>query len=391
MSKKDIYVFDDEASLKTQYKKRLERIEAINDLYNVHIIDDEIFEKEIQIILERQREVRRTGKWNGKSIFDDVSILFIDYDLIKALKSPSYITGEIVAYLARCFSKCGIIIGLNQFGRDPFDLTLKGRLDSYCDLNIGSKQMYNPGLWSDDKIEFRPWYWPVLPSYLEKFEKKVKNIKKDVKGKIFEVIGLSEFENYLPKSVSEFIKTKQVSTTFEWFVKNSGSGLRGRRDKKATEDMIARISAARLTKWVERYIVQGQDIVVDAPHLITRYPSLLKNDGDEIEAWNQTTYFKEPKNLGIDYKRIERHRLKNDEWFSRPVWSWRGLMDEHKIDEVRSPWEKKISDYVFCEDASSFYDREDCRQFTCGLDSPFVYRYLKYFKGVEYRPRVRLF
>ena len=53
----------------------------------------------------------------------------IDYDLLgsQAEKSPTgSLTGEIIAYLVRCFSRCKLIIGLNQYGSNPFDLTLRG-------------------------------------------------------------------------------------------------------------------------------------------------------------------------------------------------------------------------------------------------------------------------
>ena len=114
------------------------------------------------------------NRWYAEKI-DNASIFIIDYDLLSSQEEgeekneeffTGSLTGEIVAYLVRCFSKCKLIIGLNQYGNNPFDLTLRGDLDSFADLNLGGDQLDNPNLWmgdwQDSEQEFRPWSWPNL-------------------------------------------------------------------------------------------------------------------------------------------------------------------------------------------------------------------------------------
>ena len=170
----------------------------------------------------------------------------------------------------------------------------------------------------------------------------------------------------------------------------SGNGLRGR-DKKASDEMMGRVAAARISKWFERLVLPGQEIMIDAPHLVSRYPSLLQGDPSDVETWNKTANFERFDRLGLEIKKIEDFRLKKDFWLSRPVWFWEKLSDFSEIKEVSEPWERKPTDFLFCEDSSCFYKREDCREFRADVEL-YTQRFLRSesFKGVEYRPKVRL-
>jgi hypothetical protein len=99
----------------------------------------------------RIEEVRKSSKkLETKTVLDTADIFIVDYDLIKA-EGEDYLTGETVAYLARCYSTCGIIVALNQFYRSPtFDLTFRPQLDSFADLNISADDLKSDGLWKSD-------------------------------------------------------------------------------------------------------------------------------------------------------------------------------------------------------------------------------------------------
>lgn len=112
---------------------------------------------------ELRNRRRGTVTSDGAQAFDRADIVFIDYDLIE-LTDAGTETGESAAYLARCFSTGGYIVAMNQ-GRlsNPFDLTLSGHPESFADLDIGSDQLANPGLWRDSFDGFRPWALATTP------------------------------------------------------------------------------------------------------------------------------------------------------------------------------------------------------------------------------------
>lgn len=389
--RKRIVVYDDEERLGRRYASAIQNLKTVSDIFEIESISTNCFENEITKLEKRRNDSRRKKGPNGDSVFDEASILAIDYDLVKSFDQKSFLTGEAVAYLARCFSSCGLIVGINQFGQNTFDLTLKGHLGSYCDLNIGSSQIGNIGLWSAARKGFRPWYWPELPKYLESFEERVHAAKNNLDSPIGRVLDIEDLLETFPRSIGQFIGTDPLSATIVDFVRSSGAGLRPK-DVVQDEEALARIAASRISKWLERAVLPGQDILVDAPHLVSRYPSLLKKDHSEIASWNETTRFASFRELPLDHKMIEEFRFKKDFWVSRPVWFWGKTTSSQRITEVREPWKRETLKFLFCEDSSSFEKQKNCREFTADVDSPYTQRFIhaKMFEGVDYRPRVRL-
>lgn len=391
-----IRVYDDVEGRGERYAERLRKLEVIRGNFDeVESIRHEDLREELQKLRIRQGRTRQGKKWDDETlILDETSILVVDFDLLKTFEE-TFLTGEKVAYLARCFSECSLLLGLNidiqKAGENPFDLTLRGHPESYCDLNIGSRQLDNAGLWGGETRRFRPWHWPQLPSYLNSFEDRVREVASHLDDSICDTIGIKDLIKFSPRSVTEFIGGDPVKTTFRKFVTKSGNGLHGR-DKRPTDEMVARIAAARVSKWLERLVLPGQDLLIDAPHLVSRYPSLLRGDHSEVNTWNKTSKFDTYEKLGLDDERIEDFRFTKTHWLSRPAWFWRELSKSQKIKEVKEPWEREEIPYVFCEDSSSFHKREKCRRFVMESDSPFNRRFVRYFKGegINYQPRVRL-
>ena len=156
MKKKEILIYDDEHGRSKEFKKKLKiGLKGANQDENFEIIplDDKGFQKSIKALQERRlkfRDKKEIGleegpKDEGRKI-DDASIFIIDYDLFgNQAREP--VTGEDIAYVIRCFSRCQLIIGLNQYGMNSFDLTLRGHPESFADLNLGQYQLRNPDLW----------------------------------------------------------------------------------------------------------------------------------------------------------------------------------------------------------------------------------------------------
>lgn len=394
--KKTIRVFDDVRGRGEKYANILREVGMVRENFDrVESIQHEDFKSELRELTMRQNKARQGQKWNDEqTLFDQTSILVLDYDLLKA-SEETYLTGENVAYLARCFSRCGLLIGLNIdlkiAGDNPFDLTLRGHPESFCDLNIGSTQLDNEGLWGGSTKGFRPWYWPQLPSFLESFEKKCRELIGAIHQPISDSLAIEDIIKYSSRSVTGFIGGDPLRTTFKRFVEKSGNGLRGR-DKAPSAEMVARIAAARLSKWLERLVLSGQDLLVDGPHLVSRYPSLLEGNHKNVGAWNKTAQFDASGKIGVKHGPIEEFEFKKAHWLSRPVWFWGELSKCSRIQEVKEPWKRKTTEFVFCEDSSSFYERKDSRGFYMESDSPYNRRFIRYFKdeGVNYQPRVRL-
>lgn len=397
--KKKILIYDDDERFANTLKEGLTGLMLLKDTFDIETLNNQDFETSMKILQERQGALREDDKWDGDRILlDDASIFIVDFDLLKA---AAFLTGEFVTYLVRCFSKCGLIVGVNQFvgvsqyGHNPFELTLKGHPESFADLNVGQDQLNNPdlwrGTWGGARRGFRPWYWPSLPDYLCDFEKKVKDVKENVDLPICEVLGFEpELFELLPRSISQFLGREPATMTFRQFVTESGNCLKPKDAQSVNDDeMLARVGAARISKWLERLVLPEQDILVDAPHLVSRYPSLIASDLEDIENWNKTAQLTSYKELGLNTELVETFRLKRNYWLSRPVWFWDKVRECEKITEVREPWETVRSNWIFCEDASRFYEEEYCREFIADTESPFAYRFVKDFPDVDYRPRVR--
>ncbi|MCP4602196.1 MAG: hypothetical protein GY847_17050 [Proteobacteria bacterium] len=387
---KKILIYDDDEQIANDLKRGLSKLSILENSFDIKTLAKQDFDESMTVLQKRQIAFREDGGWRDEQAsIDEASILIIDYDLVK---SGAFWTGEIVAYLARCFSRCGLIVGVNQYLGTDFDLTLKGHPESFADLNVTESQLSNPNLWGGTRAGFRPWYWPILPNYLSDFEKKVEDVKKslDEDTSICRVLGFDpELFDILPRSISQFVGLEPVKTTFRQFVMESGNGLRPKDAVHDNDDVLARVGAARISKWLERLVLPEQDILVDAPHLVSRYPSLMAGEIKDIKTWNKTAQLTSYQKLGLSTELIEPFRLKKEYWLSRSVWFWDELRGCEKIIEVREPWKIKRPNWVFCEDASRFYKGQDHREFVADTESPFARRFVKRFKGVNYRPIVR--
>ena len=393
---KRIVIYDDQSGYAEEYVQRLRKgfrkMKALSEAFDIDTMNQREFDEQFSLLKERREELRQGKKWTEKSItIDEVSIFIVDYDLFK---KDAFLTGEQVAYGVRCFSRCGLIVGLNlESGRRVlptyFDLTLSGHPDSFCDLNIDSAQLDNPALWTDDKEGFRPWYWPQLPRQLDMMEYKVANVLDNQTKPIMKVLQFDKILPLFPGKVLQFLGGNPEKVTFEEFVQFSGNGLKGK--DKTNEEMTARIAAARISKWLERLVLPGQDILVDAPHLVSRFPSLLQGDHQNASAWNKTTAFSEGE-LGMNSDFIKNLRFEKKRWLSRPAWLWNLVYNCSKIEEVSEPWKAETPKFCFCEDSSTFEKKKLCKEYYAPMDSPYNRRFVKAtrFENVDYGPKTLL-
>jgi hypothetical protein len=333
--------------------------------------------------------------------FDSVDALFVDYDLLRFATIGSSMTrtesGERVCYLARCYSRCGSIVAYNQFNkvsyRQSFDLTLRGHLRSFADLNISRASVNNAGLWNDSFRGFRPWAWPVLQVAWQQLNARTESIVERLDEPILTTLGLDAEHIYklLTREQLEFISPAKdpKTATFRDFVVDSANGLRPR-DEPWDPRAVARIAAARISKWLERAILPNQNILVDGPHLVSRYPSLLR-EATSVTKWNATCRLTVPPHeLGLDNDKIADCAFGAQDWLSRPAWLWPDIALNENIAEVRDPWTAKNVQLAFCEDTSRFKLRGEVKEFVAEVAPEFARRYVQVVKNVEYAPAVRL-
>jgi hypothetical protein len=330
------------------------------------------------------------------TIIDMADLFIVDYDLIRA-KGEDYLTGEHIAYLARCYSRCGVVVGLNQFHRSPtFDLTLRPQLDSFADFNVSTDDLKNSGLWTDGPWKgYRPWAWPVLPTFVELMRQRVRDVESvDTTTCVVEFLEFprSAIER-LPTSSLELLGgsgSKPESATLRDVLLAPVLGLRGKEAsrRKLSPSQDARIIAARLSAWLNM-ILAPQDVLVDAPHLAERCPSTVGSKVT-ITALSKTTIQQGQQFAGLKNKDLSKTRLRKTFWYDRPVWFWTEIERNRLLPELKDPWKFTRSDYVFCEDSSSFKKRSAGKSFQSDLLSPYRTRYVGSITGVDYQPAHRL-
>jgi hypothetical protein len=396
---KRIIIFDDNENFLTRHRDKLSQAipPQLKERFEIPEVKKEEFVEGVNELIARYKHFNASQeKIKGEEIdefvekptcFDEAGILFVDYRLIEL--HLGFITGEEVAYFARAFSKCGLIVGLNQFsgGGRVFDLTLSGHPESFADLNISDADIENPGLWTDDNVGngFRPWHWPNLPRAAESFEKRVSEVP-DLNQPLFQFLEFTpDLVNSLPRAASDYLSKRHRAdglseTTFADFL-SSGFCLRG--NDTTIDAYKKRIIAARLGKWLDRFILGGQNTLVDAPHLVSRFPSLLGEE-PSIQSLNALSGPKPPLSAVL-----EKYAFKKSNWLSRPAWFWEILKEDPAITEVSNPWERKDFPFCFCEDTSTFVACGEEREFVASVPSPFTRRFVKIVDGVEYVPELR--
>ena len=335
LTKTKVRIFDDEAGFRQSLKAKVNGMNLPRDEFDVDIIDPKDFNDSLTGMTKRQQQFRKEGNWthDRSNPLDDFSILIIDYDLFEA---EPFLDAERIAYLARCFTTCGIIVVLNRFGHNPFDLTLKDHPESFADLDIGQDQLNNPFLWGVGENEFAPWYWPALPQYAKNYEKKFLDVKQAIESgqSIWDTLGFSkDIRDRIPTELDRFLGSETNTWLFEQFVVKSGHGLArkdgaqvfGQDGSVRDPDTIARIAAARIGKWLEFQLLPELDILVDAPHLAGRLPSLV--NGDSIDDRNAIVVRHSHQIPMLNTVPIEKFRLQNEHWLSRPAWLWRDFLN----------------------------------------------------------------
>ena len=272
MNSLQVLIYEDQPEVATGWASKIEG--ACSNAV-VKTADREDFQQLLELLNRRRRTWRDPGSDAGTLELhpaDSTDVVVLDYDLLQYSDSGDT-TGSRLAYLLRCFSKCGFIVILNEFGTNAFDLSLASPPEDFADLHIGGVQLGNPGLWQTPFDGYRPWYWPVIPNAKENFERCVADVLENLEAPIFEFLGLDRVIDWIPRRARDFLsgrhKIKMEEVTFKGFVTSAWGGI-SIKDKVPTEQM-ARVAAARIATLLNSIILAEQSVLVDAPHLISRF------------------------------------------------------------------------------------------------------------------------
>lgn len=405
MKKPIVWVLDDDEDQAKRWKDKLDamrfgkRSTGAKGL-NVTPVGMTELKSWMATLTERRSRARRSRgevDHGGKFELDETDIFVIDYDLFNDKEQIPY-TGEDLAYLVRCYSRCKVVVAINQYRKQrTFELDLTGHPESYADLNITGDDIDHPGLWSAEASpgRYRPWAWPVLPDLAKKMVERVRFVRERLGAPILESLGFdSNIVGMLPRSIEGFLgdRGKGTDVTFRGFAEGSGNGLKSK-DKAGTgeeaEDRLARIAAARVGRWVEDMVLSAQEILIDAPHLATRRPSMLSeaSKGTIRERLDKTARVGgKHDEVGMRADLLKKCEIESH-WTSRPAWFWPKIV---QVGEQATTPPPALQDLVFCEDTSCFAKRDKVKQFVAKVESAYVRRYVHgQCEGVQYHPNVR--
>ena len=375
MSTIKVLVYDDS----TEIAERLaDKIRDVCDSADVTAVKRETFQELIELVNSRRAKWRTDECDIGLIESTDVDVadvIVVDYDLLRYSKAGDT-TGSRLAYLLRCFTRCGLIIVLNEYGTNTFDMSLSSPFLGFADLHLGAFQIDNPGLWSGSFAGYRPWHWPVLPNAKMNFEKCVRDVQENLDQPILEFLGLGRFIDWMPKRVNDYFfgSGNMETVQFREFVRRARGGIESK--DELPPDYMTRVATARLLALLNGLILPEQSILVDAPHLVARFPSLVLGGDQDIHYWNRLC---EPLNEQIDSLLVDvltEYRFTKRHWLWRPVWYWPDINGDERIDEVKDPWAVKDIDWVFCENISRFIPTSLADEFRADVSPPFNKRFV---------------
>lgn len=370
-----VLIYDDDPEIA---ERLATRVRTVCDDADVVAVRRDAFQQSVRT-LNRRRTAWRADE-NYETLIeptdvDKADVVVIDYDLLRYADEGDT-TGSRLAYLLRCFSSCGLIVVLNEYGTNSFDLNLRSPSEGFADLHLGDIQIGNPGLWTRSFQGYRPWHWPSLPDARSGFEECVKDVQENLEEPILDFLGLKRSIDWLPKVARDFFHGSgdMDDVRFSDFVRLARGGVESK-DALPPEHM-ARVAAARLLTLLNNLILPNQSVLVDAPHLASRFPSLVRDDYRDIEGWNHLC---DPVNEEIDGLLADvakEHRFEKRHWLWRPVWHWPDISRDERIAEVKDPWAFDEVDWVFCENVSRFVPAELADDFRADVSPPFDKRFV---------------
>ena len=378
MSSFNVLVYDDEITVAERLARNIQ--EASNGEAYVQPEGKDKFDDLLRLLHERRTEPSSSTERHEA---DETDVIVVDYDL---RQYSSATTGSRLAYLLRCFSGCGFIVIVNQYGTNTFDLGLSLGFSSgfnnihfdFADLHVGDAQIGNPGLWQADFEGYRPWYWPIIPEAKDNFKKCVEDVQEHLDESIIEFLGLTDVMDWIPGRARSFLSGRRDirEVTFRSFGESSHSGVDRKDSDMLASELFPRIVAARVITFLNSVLLPEQSVIVDAPHLVSRFPSLIGDKCADMDRWNKLCNLSLPDDDGLFSENFGKHKFWRPHWLWRPAWYWPNINRDEEIEEVKDPWNIHEVDWVFCENISQFVSMNITQEFRAYLSPPFIKRFV---------------
>lgn len=402
-----IGVWDDDEETAADWKSELGS--ALGSETTVYAAKAKDIEAELQVLHERRRcYIRGEDREDlGDCELDDVDILIVDNDLFD-LPHFNDLSAETVATRVGVYTDCASIVVLNLSPDIDFDLRLLGHPESKADLHINDRFVADPGLWHVCPKEgglFRPWEWPLLSMARELHGLRMADLSSlldsdEQEMPILDFLGFgSAARQRLSRSARAFLHpAKQAEeVSFGHFVHGNAMAV-GRLEgeqivKRRDSAMVARIGARRIATWLSRYVLGPQEVLIDLPHVVERMPFIIPaGEGESDEFWNSSTRLRTaPVELAEE---LSISMLERKGWLDRPAFWADGLESEENVAKLLEATEANPRNFVFCEDASSFFPATDCDQFIAGYNSMTDRRFVRWLEAesasYRYGPLSRL-
>ena len=400
-----VLVLDDEPEQANQWATRLDRVTGLD----AACIED--LEALIATLTKRWEHLAKLSKTDcsrctfsdlvektGYCEVDDADIVVVDCDLRRRF----FMSGHEVIRLIRAYSSPSVLVGLNWLGPRVFDLSMTQLRDSPADLEIGDVDLASEWLWSTSrpKNNFAPWHWFQLNKEVSRLRRRIEWLLEDgrLDASIVETLQLTDGLSTMPRSRVSFIAMEQEfeKVTFREFVTYSATARTAKERKTIRQPpawMVAQIAAARVLHWLERDVLGGQDVLIDAPHLAERAPEATtrprkRSPGDLARHADRKAAD------GISGI-LKNYIYESTDWLHRRAWWWnRMLRDGFPASHSRSNLALERGDSVFCEDISLFLESRKARRFVCDIDTKYAIRHVSrdgfVADSVDYVPMNRL-
>ena len=327
-----------------------------------------------------------------RCLFDDTDVLILDYDLLHLDEDNAQYTGEGLARIVRMFSDCSVVVVLNQYPGTDFDLRLRGHIESYADLNIDAHVLATPGLWQSPPWDgFRPWSWQTLSDAVELQQNRVAFLNNRLDSPILEVLEMQPEDvrllsdsafGFLAPDIDNYESLNELS--FADLISRSTVGRDALTLLDVDQIAACRLVSARIAKWLEREVLGPQEVLIDIPHLIQRFPFVLEDDISDVNSWNRVIW--EPPN-----DLCTTHLFSLNGFLSRPaIWGHRLQIDAEFRRRRREFDYRTVPDFVFLEDQSLFARLADAHEFRSDFHNPFDRRFIARVEGIRYTPQRRL-
>ena len=377
---------------------------------------EDLFERAGSVLKRPRSSVPATENETSK-FGSDFDVAILDNNLSDLSIHGARHTAESVAGYVRAFGNIPYIVSLNKNPQVDFDLRyLVGDYQTQADLALNDKHLSNPALWTGDPNDandgFLPWYWPALNAAADRRRRQIRFVDEHLRDSILESMkfpaSASDYLSRHAKGALSAEAARVTSVTFMKFFVTACRSLPIRRErerlaKAASESdtargVVSRVIAGEVDRWVRRYLLGPQDLLVDLPHLLMRMPFLLGRNANDLNRWNATVIATEPPyGLGSEiYKNhLEEAMFPHEAWVKSPCLWWRTLKSDAELNRMffgdKSPW----VDAVFCEDVSRFNSTtEEVRsvpmEFAAEFEGSWSRRHVAVVKGKNYTPKSRL-